>query len=262
MNESGVSEAGRIESGAPVRRVRWYDLIVPQAAALGLPVLILAAAMMALALYNPALRSAARLGAPLQGFFGINLLLDFSNLILLGLTVFFLSRINDPALPARFHPLTRRSAVLAVAAGLGTVAVSALLEFLSDRYLNTHLGAEGTAIVVLPHSPDQLLLGLFTVALLGPLAEEAYFRGLVLGWFKRHAGLGLSVGLSALLFGGLHLKWYTPGGTDGMVATAELVAMGVVLALVASRTGSLWASFITHGVNNLCAALAAVYLGH
>jgi membrane protease YdiL (CAAX protease family) len=31
---------------------------------------------------------------------------------------------------------------------------------------------------------------------------------------------------------------------------------------VAARTGSLWASFITHGVNNLCAALVAVFLSH
>jgi len=249
------------EAGAPVRRIRWYDLVVPQAAALGLPVVILAAAMTALALHDPALRSAARLGAPLRGFFGLNLLLDFSNLILLGLTVFILWRVNDPGLPARFRPLTRQGAIMAAMAGLGAVAVSALLEFLSDRYLDTHLGAEGTALAVLPHTPDQLLLGLFTVALLGPLTEEAYFRGLVLGWLQRHGGLGWSVCLSALLFAGLHLKWLTPGGWDGVVATGELVAMGVLLALVAARTGSLWASFITHGVNNLCAALAAVFLG-
>jgi membrane protease YdiL (CAAX protease family) len=99
------------------------------------------------------------------------------------------------------------------------------------------------------------------VALLGPLTEEAYFRGLLLGWLRQHGGFVWSVFLSALLFAALHLKWLTPGGMDGAVATAELVAMGVLLALVAARTGSLWASFITHGVNNLCAALAAVFLG-
>ena len=100
------------------------------------------------------------------------------------------------------------------------------------------------------------------MALLGPLTEEAYFRGLVLGWLARHCGLFWSVALSALFFGMLHLKWLTPGGLSGTVATAELVAMGVLLALVAVRTGSLWASFMTHATNNLCAALAAVLLSH
>ena len=41
-----------------------------------------------------------------------------------------------------------------------------------------------------------------------------------------------------------------------------LLTMGVLLALIAVRTGSLWASVITHGVNNLCAALVAVFLAH
>jgi membrane protease YdiL (CAAX protease family) len=36
----------------------------------------------------------------------------------------------------------------------------------------------------------------------------------------------------------------------------------VLLALVAARTGSLWASFLTHAVNNFCAALVAVFLSH
>jgi membrane protease YdiL (CAAX protease family) len=255
LSEDGVS-------GPPVRRVRWYHLILPQVAALGLPTLLLAAAMTAAALYNPAFRDVARISAPLRGFLGLSLLLDFSNLILLGATVWILTRINDPALPARFRPLSRQDVLVGIGTGLGAVVVSAAVEFLSDRYLHTNLGQEGVATAILPHSPDQLLLGLFTVALLGPLTEEAYFRGLVLGWLQRHCGLAWSVALSALLFGILHLKWLTPGGPSGMVGTGELVAMGVLLALVAARTGSLWASFITHATNNLCAALVAVLLSH
>ena len=199
------------ESGTPLRRVRWYDLVTSQAAALGVPFLLLLAVMILAALYNPVLSNAVRLGAPLRGFLGLNFLLDVSNLILLGMTVWILSRINDPALPARFRPLSRQGVLLGLGAGLGAVVVSAAVEFLSDRYLHTNLGAEGVATAILPHSADQLLLGLFTVALLGPLTEEAYFRGLVLGWLRRHCSLGWSIGLSALLFGALHLKWAGPG---------------------------------------------------
>lgn len=261
-NQQGVSEGGVRAGGTKVRRVRWYDLITPQAAALGVPFMVLAVVMFIAALRHAAPGSVAILRQLPQNFLGLNLLLDFSNLILLAVTVWILSRINDPNIPARFRPLSRHGLVVGIGAGVGAVLVSSVAEFLSDRYLHTSLGQEGAATAILPHSPDQLLLGLLTVVLLGPLTEEAYFRGLVLGWLERHCGFFWSVTLSALLFGILHLKWLTPGGSTGIAGTAELVAMGVLLAVVAVRTGSLWASFITHATNNLCAALVAVLFSH
>jgi membrane protease YdiL (CAAX protease family) len=248
--------------GTPIKRVRWYDLIAPQAAGLGVPLLVLIALMLIWARQGRIAGAVTQLQAWLGSFTGLNLLLDFSNLLILGFALWIVSRVTDPALPARFRPLSRRGALVGVAAGLGGVAVSATVEYLSDHYLHTDLGRDGLATMVLPHRADQLALGLFTVAILAPLTEEIYFRGLVLGWLRRHWGLNWAIGLSSLLFGFMHLKWLTPGGTGGMVATAELVAMGILLALVAARTGSLWASFITHGVNNLCAALVAVFWAH
>ena len=193
-------------------------------------------------------------------FTGLNLLLDFSNLLILGMALWIISRVNDPMLPARFAPLSRKNALIGVAAGLGAVIVSSAIEYLSDRYLHTNLAQDSNTTMVLPHRLDQLALGILTVAILAPLTEEVYFRGIVLGWMRRHWGMAWAVALSSLMFGVMHLKWLTPGGTGGMVATAELVAMGVLLALVAVRTGSLWTSIITHAVNNFCAALAAVFL--
>jgi len=193
-------------------------------------------------------------------FTGLNLLLDFSNLLILGMALWIISRVNDPMLPARFAPLSRKNALIGVAAGIGAVIVSSAIEYLSDHYLHTNLAQDSNTTMVLPHRVDQLALGILTVAILAPLTEEVYFRGIVLGWMRRHWGMVWAIGLSSLVFGVMHLKWLTPGGTGGMVATAELVAMGVLLALVAVRTGSLWTSIITHAVNNFCAALAAVFL--
>jgi len=193
-------------------------------------------------------------------FTGLNLLLDFSNLLILGMALWIISRVNDPMLPARFAPLSRKNALIGVAAGIGAVIVSSAIEYLSDHYLHTNLAQDSNTTMVLPHRVDQLALGILTVAILAPLTEEVYFRGIVLGWMRRHWGMAWAVALSSLVFGVMHLKWLTPGGTGGMVATAELVAMGVLLALVAVRTGSLWTSIITHAVNNFCAALAAVFL--
>jgi len=262
LNEEGVSEDRTSDGGTPIKRVRWYDLIAPQAVGLGAPLLVLIALMAIWARQGRTAAAITQLQAWLGSFAGLNLLLDFSNLLILGFALWTLSRITDPRLPARFRVLSREGVLIGVAAGFGAVVVSAAIEYLSDRYLHTNLGRDGLAIAVLPRRADQLALGLFTVAILAPLTEEIYFRGIVLGWLRRHWGIVWAVVLSSLVFGIMHLKWLTPGGIGGMVATAELVAMGALLALVAVRTGSLWASVITHGVNNLCAALVAVFLAH
>jgi hypothetical protein len=128
--------------------------------------------------------------------------------------------------------------------------------------LHTDLSRETLALPVIPRRADQLLLGVFTVAILAPLTEEAYFRGILMGWIARHGGRFWAVAGSALVFGLLHLTWLTPGGVSGAVMTGELIAMGALLGWIATRTGSLWASVIAHGVNNFCAALVSVFLSH
>jgi len=261
MNEVGVSEDRVSDNGTPIRRLRWYHVITPQAVGMGVPTILLTGLMVFWASQGHIQGGLALVQTALAGFTGLNLLLDFSNLLILGMALWIMSRVTDPMLPARFAPLSRKDALIGVAAGVGAVIVSGAVEYLSDRYLHTNLAQDSNTIMVLPHRIDQLALGVFTVAILAPLTEEVYFRGIVLGWMRRHWGMAWAIALSSLVFGMMHLKWLTPGGTSGMVATAELVAMGILLALVAVRTGSLWTSVITHGVNNLLAALAAVFLG-
>ena len=248
------------DNGTPIRRLRWYHVITPQAVGLGVPTFLLIGLIVIWMVLGRVQGGMVQVQEWLSGFTGLNLLLDFSNLLILGMALWIISRVTDPSLPARFTPLSRKHVLIGVGAGLGAVIVSSVVEFLSDRYLHTNLAQDSTTTMVLPHRADQLALGVFTVAILAPLTEEVYFRGIVLGWMRRHWGMAWAIGLSSLAFGIMHLKWMTPGGTGGMVATAELVAMGILLALVAVRTGSLWASVITHGVNNCLAALAAVFL--
>ncbi len=255
-----MSESGVRESHTPARRLRWFDLITPQALGLGVPALLLAGSMSVWAATGLFENTLGQVQVWLVRFTGLNLFLDFSNLLILGMALWIMSRVTDPMLPARFVPLSRKSALIGVGAGLGAVVVSSVIEYLSDRYLHTNLAQDSSTTMVLPHSVDQLALGVFTVAVMAPLTEEVYFRGIVLGWMRRHWGMAWAIGLSSLVFGAMHLKWLMPGGASGMVSTVELVAMGVLLALVAVRTGSLWTSVITHAVNNLCAALAAVFL--
>jgi hypothetical protein len=128
LQQSCVSEDGASEEGirgTPIRRVRWFDVITPQALGLGAPLFVLIALMLVWAGQGRTAGAVAQLQAWLGGFIGLNLLLDFSNLVILGMALWIVSRVSDPALPARFRPLSRNGVLLGVAAGLGAVMVSA-----------------------------------------------------------------------------------------------------------------------------------------
>lgn len=82
---------------------------------------------------------------------------------------------------------------------------------------------------------------LLLAGVLAPIAEELYFRGVLFRWFRRRAGLYVSAGLSAFIFGLFHLQ--------PMIAVA-VMPLGFVAALVYEWSGSLWPSVVIHVVNN------------
>ncbi len=85
---------------------------------------------------------------------------------------------------------------------------------------------------------------------LAPISEEILFRGLLFGWMRDRLGIGPGVVLSALAFYLAHFWSLQP---------LHLV-LGVVLALLYERSGSLWPAIVLHGTFNL-AAVFAVYVG-
>lgn len=91
-----------------------------------------------------------------------------------------------------------------------------------------------------------------TVVSIGPLVEELLFRGVLLSALLRHLRTAWAVLASAALFALVHLPdlrwlWY---------ALPNLALLGVVLAWLRLRSGSLWPSVIAHACNNLLAMLA------
>lgn len=96
------------------------------------------------------------------------------------------------------------------------------------------------------------LLGLMLAgAVLAPLAEELFFRGVVYGALRRH-GVLLATLVSALLFGLAH-------GISVLLPATALI--GVVNALLYERSKSIWPSVVAHAVNNaILFTLAAILL--
>lgn len=93
-------------------------------------------------------------------------------------------------------------------------------------------------------------LGIFLLVLIvvigAPIAEELFFRGLVLRAFERTLGTGWAVAISSVAFGLTHFEG---------IQTPALIAFGAVLALLVVRTKRLGTSIVTHMTFNLVSVL-------
>ncbi len=113
-------------------------------------------------------------------------------------------------------------------------------------------------LVLLPAPPAQLYgTGLWTivaVVVMAPLFEELICRGVVLESLRGRFGVVGAWALSSLFFGAIHLQ---------PQLSVNALFMGMILAYVVIRTGSLWSSILLHAINNSIAYVAlAVGIDH
>lgn len=94
--------------------------------------------------------------------------------------------------------------------------------------------------------PGQLALAIALLVVVVPLGEEAFFRGLVYTGLRARWHAAAAVAASAILFSLLHLQ---------PVSLLSILLLGVGLALVYDRTGSLVPAIVVHAANNLLAVL-------
>jgi membrane protease YdiL (CAAX protease family) len=96
-------------------------------------------------------------------------------------------------------------------------------------------------------SPSGLSIAAFAllVSISAPLAEEFFFRGFVFGALFQRTGFWPAALISALLFGAVHL-----GGGTPVIYVPLLAALGLGLALLFWRTGSLVPGISLHSLNN------------
>jgi CAAX protease family protein len=91
--------------------------------------------------------------------------------------------------------------------------------------------------------------------LVAPVIEEVIFRGVLFAFFERLYGLRLAIGLTALLFAGLHVPEYW--GAWNHVLLIGVVAL--TLSLARGLTGSLAPSVILHLSYNLSLMVALFF---
>lgn len=90
----------------------------------------------------------------------------------------------------------------------------------------------------------------FAFAISPAICEEFFFRGLIMGGFRRKLGKWPTIVITGLLFGIFHISIYR------IFPTAML---GIVIAWVAYESRSIWPSILLHFLNNFIALMATTY---
>ena len=79
-------------------------------------------------------------------------------------------------------------------------------------------------------------------AIIGPMIEELFFRGFLYGALKKYIGIFWSMTATAVLFAALHAH---------MVGFFPIMALGILLAYIYEKTGTLVSSITVHMIHNL-----------
>lgn len=144
--------------------------------------------------------------------------------------------------------------------------VSLLVSSLSSL-LQSALGADGTTtanqseinnLVSGTMRPSLIVLLIF-IALLGPIAEELIFRGLLMNYFFANSkNRWLGIILSAVVFGSIHL-FGESSIVNALIGMLIYGGMGLVLALVYRKTGKIQYSMMVHILWNTQATIIMIF---
>lgn len=95
------------------------------------------------------------------------------------------------------------------------------------------------------------LLNLVALAVTPALCEELFFRGYIQRQFERSLSVGTALILTGAIFGLYHMRFSQ---------IIPLTVLGIYLAYVTWRTGSLWPAVVLHFANNGLALLVSDYV--
>lgn len=103
--------------------------------------------------------------------------------------------------------------------------------------------AEQVKTMLNPETMWLQIAAVVSVTIAAPLCEEALFRGFLLPMQRQQERVGLAIIINGMLFGLMHLN---------PMALVSLSLLGMVLAALTVRSGSLWPAIICHAGVNTC----------
>ena len=133
-----------------------------------------------------------------------------------------------------FWPAAGLIAAGSVAAGVAAQLLEPLFHGIRDQDIAPGRSPGGTTAAI------GVTLVVIGIAIVGPVAEELYFRGVVQGSLGRF-GTAIAIAGSSALFAAAHFQ---PS------AIPVIAVYGVVLAVIRARTRSTWPGIVMHVLNN------------
>ncbi len=145
-----------------------------------------------------------------------------------------------------------RGSLLAVLGYLVIVRLASIAYAVALYVANVRVpGSEVDLTKLFGLSTTGLLVTILIAGAFGPFVEEIVFRAVAYGGFSDLMPDWLAVLLSAILFGVLHFSPYL---------FVPAVFVGIALAMIYRRSGSLWPAIILHSAYNLSSILLAYSL--
>lgn len=175
------------------------------------------------------------------------------NALFVGVTAFFLKRYGMSLRSIGLRRPTVQQIALGIGLGVALVLLAGVIEAGTGRALEAmmpqgverlkKLGEIVEAGSIFKSLPSFWLKTLFFLggAVAAPIGEEVFFRGFVYNAFKRRLSVRAAIVLSGLAFALIHAS------PLGLIV---IFPMGMLLAYVYERTGSLWVTITMHALNN------------
>ena len=161
-----------------------------------------------------------------------------------------LPRRSEASLRSYFPSVSGPTVWLALASGVGfAIVIAVVLTVLAESHaVSFHETPAERALI--PHNLPEFALALVAIAIVGPIVEEVYFRGILLRWLRAKMPRAIAAVPNAALFAATHFRFATHIGIEGLVLTAGLFVFGLFAVAWASATKSLWPSIAAHGMYN------------
>jgi len=147
-----------------------------------------------------------------------------------------------------FRPSDIGAGALAALLGLGIGAAVTSIVLSIAKSVTNKVVTTPQQLPTINRNP-QWVLAFFAVVIVAPIAEEMFFRGFLYQALRRWRGVGQGIALSALIFALAHVS---------LLIIPSIFALGVILAYLFEKRGSLAATIAAHMTYNLVGFIAIV----
>lgn len=239
---------------APNTGFQWMLTIVVAIGAMAILAVVVIAGLVGWIAHNGA--NIAALTVALNGLFGLGLQSIAELVGVIFLLIVLPSLAHRSLRSLGFRPLSPRD--IAIVA-IGVVTMFVVVTGLGSIFENLfHVKSPEAAVKMFTalHGYQRVLFAVFAIVV-GPLAEEMFFRVLLFNAMRTWWGFWPGAIVSSILFGGAHMQ---PGGVALNVSlVVSLGCGGIILAYIYQRTGKAWANMLTHGAFNALSLLAIIF---